>query len=170
MSKNLIIYFSHDKENYVTGQIKELEIGNTKVIAQKIRDRLNADIFEIIPLHEYPYQYKECTTLAKKEFKNNERPKVSNIISNIEEYDTIYLGYPNWWGTMPMCVWTFLETYDLSHKNIYPFCTHEGSGLGQSIEDIQRLCPQSYIKKGLAIYGSQVEISDQEIEKWLKEK
>ena len=84
------------------------------------------------------------------------------------EYDYIYLGYPSWWGTMPMCVWTFLENYNFSCKHIYPFCTHEGSGMGRSEKDIQKICPDSYIHTGLAIVGSQVLDSDNKIEEWLK--
>lgn len=169
MKKNLIVYFSHRKENYVAGIIKELKVGNTEVIAMKIHESIEADLFEIIPLHEYPCRYHECTSLAKKELQENKRPKISNIVPHIEQYENIYLGYPNWWGTMPMCVWTFLETYDLSNKKIYPFCTHEGSGLASSIRDIQALCPTSIVQKGLEIYGSQVEMADAKIQAWLEE-
>lgn len=169
MNKNLVVYFSHDKQNYVSGTIQDLEIGNTKVIALKLQELLSCDIFEIQPLHEYPYDYHECTQIAKKELNHHERPKTLNIVSHIEDYQNIYLGYPNWWGTMPMCVWTFLESYHLEEKNIYPFCTHEGSGLGHSIQDIKRLCPKSIVHKGFDIYGSQVNESDEKIKEWLKE-
>ena len=168
--KNLIVYFSHDKENYVNGEIKVLDIGNTKVVAQKIQHLINGDLFEIKPLHDYPDIYHECTKQAKKELHDNARPKVKNIVSHIEEYDNIYLGFPNWWSTMPMCVWTFLESYDLSGKNIYPFCTHEGSAMGQSEKDIKKLCPNSIIHQGLPIKGSQVNECDEIIKQWIKEK
>lgn len=169
MNKNLIVYFLHDKENYVNGQIVNLDIGNTKVVANKLQDLFEADIFEIKPLHEYPFNYKECTEIAKKELSEDARPKIANILSHIERYENIYLGYPNWWGTMPMCVWSFLEEYDLSHKHIYPFCTHEGSGMGRSEKDIQKLCPQSTVHRGLAIYGHLVSTSNEKIKKWLEE-
>lgn len=168
--KDFIVYFSHDKENYVNGEIKALDIGNTKVVAKKIQQLTSGDLFEIKPLHDYPYVYRECTDLAKKELHENARPKIRNLVSYIEDYDNIYLGYPNWWGTMPMCVWTFLESYDLSGKNIYPFCTHEGSGMGESEKDIKKLCPDSYVHTGLDIRGSQVFNSDEKIEKWIKER
>lgn len=169
MSKNLVVYFSHEHENYVSGNIVTLEIGNTKVVANKIKDMIGADIFEIEPLHDYPVNYHQCTDVAKEELNSNARPKITNIISHIDEYENIFLGYPNWWSTMPMCVWTFLESYDLSGKNIYPFCTHEGSGLGQSVKDIEKLCPKSKIHQGLAIRGSQVKNSDNQIKQWLSE-
>lgn len=169
MTNNLIVYFSHDKQNYVSGTIKELEIGNTKVIAQKINKMIESDLFEIKPLHDYPYDYYECTKISKQELNNNQRPKILNIVSHIEQYDNIYLGFPSWWGTMPMCVWTFLESYDLTNKNIYPFCTHEGSGFGNSINDLKKLCPNSNIKTGFVTYGSQVQHTDKQIKEWLKE-
>jgi flavodoxin len=170
MEKTLIVYFSHKKENYVSGVIKELEIGNTEVIAKKFQSIIDADIFEIKPLHDYPFDYHECTEVAKKEQSNNERPKILNIVQHMEDYKNIYLGFPNWWGTMPMCVWTFLESYDFKDKRIYPFCTHEGSGLGSSIADIRKLCPNSLIENGLAIYGSKVNNADKKLNEWLKGK
>lgn len=168
--KTLIVYFSHNQENYVSGTIQDLKIGNTKVVAEKMQDILKCDIFEIKPMYAYPYHYHECTEIAKKELHHNERPKIINIVPLFHDYDTIYLGYPNWWGTMPMCVWTFLESYDFTNKVIYPFCTHEGSGFGNSIQNIKELCPSSQVKEGLAIYGSQVQESDYTIKQWLKEK
>lgn len=168
--KDLIVYFSHDKENYVDGKIEVLKVGNTKVVAQKIQAITNGDLFEIKPLHDYPDNYQECTKIAKQELNNNIRPKIKNIVIHFEEYDNIYLGYPNWWSTMPMCVWTFLESYDFDNKNIYPFCTHEGSGMGKSESDIKKLCPNSNVYFGLAIKGSLVLTSDEKIKKWVKEK
>lgn len=167
--KTLIFYFSHNKENYFGGTIRSVEVGNTQIVAEKLQSMLDADIYQIKPLHEYPEKYDECTAIARKELDNNERPKIMNMVPYMEEYDTIYLGYPNWWGTMPMCLWTFLESYDLKGKKIYPFCTHEGSGLGNSINDLKKICSQSIIKKGLALKGSQVKQSDQKLKEWLKE-
>lgn len=169
MKKSLIVYFSHRKENYVAGAIKDLKIGNTEVIAKKVQAIIGAELFEIHPLHEYPSKYDECTKLAKDELETNARPKIINIISHFEEYENIYLGYPNWWSTMPMCLWNFLESYDFTNKHIYPFCTHEGSGLGKSISDLNKICPNAIIHQGLDIFGSQVFDSDEKIFKWLKE-
>lgn len=169
MSVDLIVYFSHDKENYVNGKIKRLEVGNTKVIANKLKAILNADIFEITPLYEYPFNYHECIEIARKELNENDRPAIADFPSSIEQYENIYLGYPNWWGTMPMCVCSFLEKYDVSKKHIYPFCTHEGSGMGRSEKDIQNLCPENIVHRGLAIVGHQVLESDEKIKEWLEE-
>lgn len=169
MNKNLVVYFSHNKENYVSGNIVNLPIGNTKVVAQKLKDILSADLFEIEPLHEYPAVYRECTDQAKKERNEDARPKIKDYVADIAQYDNIYLGYPNWWSTMPMCVWTFLEMHNLEGKNIYPFCTHEGSGLGRSVEDIKKLCPYSNVKKGLAIVGGTVQNCDSTLNNWVKE-
>lgn len=167
--KNLIVYYSRDKENYVNGIIKTLDIGNTKIVAKKIHQTIESDIFEIHPLHDYPSNYQLCTTIAKEELQQNARPKIKNIVSHIENYDNIFLGFPNWWSTMPMCVWTFLESYDLTGKNIFPFCTHEGSGMGQSVNDIKKLCPNSKVYPGISIVGSKVSNSDQIIKKWIEE-
>ncbi len=84
------------------------------------------------------------------------------------DYDIVYLGYPNWWGTMPMAVWTFLEAYDFSGKTIVPFCTHEGSRMGNSEQDIKKLCPEATVLKGLPIKGSDVEKADKNIEAWIR--
>lgn len=166
--KSLIVYFSHAKENYVKGDIVNLEEGNTKVVAKKIRIMTGADMFEILPLHDYPDSYDECTQVAKNEINKNLCPKIRNLVADIEEYDVIYLGYPNWWGTMPMIVKTFLEEHDFHGKIIYPFCTHEGSGLGDSIKDLRQLCPLSVIGTPLAIRGSEVYLSDEKIKEWLE--
>ncbi len=167
MYKSLIVFFSREKENYVNGHIVELDVGNTKVVANKLKEITNSDLFEILPLHDYPFDYNECTRVAKDELNKNARPKIKNIVSHIEEYETIYLGYPNWWGTMPMCVMTFLESYNLDGKTIVPICTHEGSGMGQSVQDIKKLVPNSTVTSGVAIYGSRVKNCDDQLKRLL---
>lgn len=169
MKKTLIVYFSHRKENYVAGIIKELTIGNTELVANEIKTLTNGELFEIKPLHDYPFKYHECTNQAKQELENKARPKILNIVNHFEEYENIFVGYPNWWSTMPMCVWTFLESYDFTGKSIYPFCTHEGSGLGRSIEDIKSICPNAIVHQGLEILGNQAERSSDKINQWVKE-
>ena len=108
MTKTLIVFFSRKGNNYVLGNIVNLPIGNTKVAASKIQSLLNCDIFEIETVNEYPLDYIECTTQAKVELKENSRPKIKGQLPDVSGYDTIILGYPNWWGTFPMAVWTFL--------------------------------------------------------------
>lgn len=170
MSKQnvLIAYYSHAGDTYVNGKIKYLEVGNTKVVAKKIQEILACDSFEIQALKVYPKEYEECTKVAKEELENNIKVKLVNSIDSIASYDTILLGYPNWWGTMPLPVQTFLAAYDFSNKDVYPFCTHEGSGMGNSIQDIQKLLPQANVKNGLAIKGSSVADSEQDLRTWLQ--
>ncbi|MEZ5335009.1 MAG: flavodoxin [Methanolobus sp.] len=125
------------------------------------------DVFQIDTVKPYPKDYAATTNIAKKELNENARPQLSSHVDNMELYDVIFLGYPNWWGTMPMPVFTFLEEYDLSGKVIVPFCTHEGSGMGRSESDIEKLCPEATILKGLAIHGSRVSAAKKDIENWL---
>lgn len=169
MSKNLIVYFSRDGENYVNGNIVDLEKGNTKVVAEIIHSLIDSDIFEVKTVKEYSKNYHECTLEAKKEVENNERPKILDYVHQFDQYENIILCYPNWWSTMPMALWTFLESHHTDSKNIYPLCTHEGSGMGKSEIDLKKVCPHAHIYKGLAIQGSQVHHSKDKVEKWLKE-
>lgn len=168
MSRILIAYYSRSGSNYVNGSISNLTIGNTAVIAAKIKKLTGGTLFEIRTLKEYPLDYIETTKVSKDELRNNTRPELSDHLTDVDNYDIIYLGYPNWWGTMPMPVFTFLESYNFQGKTIVPFCTHEGSGKGKSENDIKRLCPGSTVLPGIAVYGSLVSKADKEIEDWIK--
>lgn len=167
--KGGIAYFSHEGEAYVNGQITTLEIGNTRVVAEKMQARIDADIFRIETVEPYPYDHMETVEQAKQEQKTGARPKLKALAVDMDSYDTILLGYPNWWNTMPMAVFTFLEAYDFSDKVIAPFCTHEGSGMGSSEKDIKKLCARSELQKGLTLVGGRVSSADKDIERWLKE-
>ncbi len=167
-SKSLIAYFSRKGNNYVGSSIVNLPIGNTEVIAKKIQKLTGSDIFQIKTVESYPEDYMETTNVAQAEKKENARPELTDRIDNIDSYDIIYIGYPNWWGTMPMAVFTFLESYDFSGKTIVPFCTHEGSGIGSSERDIKKLCPNSKVLSSLAVRGGSVERADKDIADWLK--
>ena len=101
------------------------------------------------------------------EKKSNARPELASHVINMDQYDTIFLGYPNWWGTFPMAVFTFLEEYNFTEKSIWPFCTHEGSGLGTSERDIKRICPTAKVVNGLAIRGGSVNGSENALRRWL---
>ena len=162
------MYFSHKGENYSKGRIVNLEKGKTEIAAEMISNILNADIFEIVAEKEYPFNYNECIEIAKKELRENSKIKLKQDI-DIKDYDTIFVGYPNWWGTMPMPVWTFLEEKDFTNKKVLPFCTHEGSGLGKSESDIKKLIGDAEVLKGLAINGSEVNNSEKQIKKWLED-
>jgi len=167
-SKSLIAYYSRKGNNYMGGKIVNLPIGNTEVVATKIQKLTGSDLFQIETVKTYPVDYTETTTVAMDEKKKNARPELTERVDNMDSYDVIYLGYPNWWGTFPMAVFTFLESYDFSGKTIIPFCTHEGSGLGNSERDIKKLCPNAIVKSGLAIRGGSVKNADNEITDWIK--
>lgn len=167
MSNKLVVFYSRAGENYVNGQIKNLETGNTQIAADMIKKLTGADIFKIEQEKEYSYNYSECTSQAREDQRNNARPKLKNWLESIDRYDVIYLCYPNYWSTMPMAVFTFLEHFDFSNKTIKPLCTHEGSGMGSSVLDIKKLCPTANVEKGLAVYGSSVLKSEKEIKQWI---
>lgn len=167
MAKELIAYFSRRGNNYVDGSIRNLSIGNTEVVAKMLQDLTGGDLFFIEPVTEYNSDYTTCTEEAKRDLRANARPEIKNALDKIDEYDTIYLGFPNYWGTMPMCVWTFLEKYDFTGKTIKPLCTHEGSGMGHSEIDIKKLCPGARVEKGLAIHGGSVSSAKNVIENWI---
>ncbi len=154
MKKVLVTYFSHS--------------GNTKVVAEKISAVLNGDLFEIKTVDSYPVKYNLVVDQAKKEFIAQYRPKLQNHIENINNYDVIIIGYPMWWYTCPMAIFSFLEEYDFSGKVILPFCTHEGSELSSSVEDIKRVIPDAIVYEGLAIRGSKVSDSDKMIYSWIQ--
>ena len=126
----LIAYFSHTGENYNVGVIEK---GNTHIVADMIAEETGGDLFEIATVNPYPDTYEECTEVAMQEQRENARPELTAQVENMEQYDTVYLGYPIWWGELPMAVYTFLESYDFSGKTIVPFCTHEGSGLAGTV-------------------------------------
>jgi len=167
-SKSLIAYFSRKGNNYVGGSIVNLPIGNTEAIAKKIQKLTGSDIFQIRTVKSYPEDYTETTDVAREEKRQNDRPVLTEIVADMDSYDVIYIGYPNWYGTMPMAVFTFLEEYDFSGKTIVPFCTHEGSGMGSSERDIKKLCPNAKVLSGLAIRGGSVDRADKDVTEWLK--
>jgi flavodoxin len=167
-SKCLIAYFSRPGNNYVGGSIVNLPVGNTEVVATTIQNMTGGDLFHIESVNAYPVAYTETTEVAQAELRANARPKLTRHLENMASYDVIFLGHPNWWGTMPMPVFTFLEEYNLSGKTIASFCTHEGSGLGRSVSDIRKTCPQSTVLEGLAIRGGDVKNAQNEITGWLQ--
>jgi len=167
-TRSLIAYYSRVGNNYAGGKIVNLPVGNTEVAAKMIQDLTGGDIFRIETIKTYPADYHEATDVAMQELRQNSRPELTGHVDNMTEYGVIYLGYPNWWGTMPMAVFTFLEEYDLSGKTIVPFCTHEGSGLGRSVTDIAQLCPNSTILDGLAVLGGDAKNAQNNISDWLR--
>lgn len=164
---SIIVYFSRRYENYVSGTIRNLAVGNTEIAAGILKELTGAESFKLEPIQEYSRNYNECISQAQADQRRNARPELKTYPESLSEYETIYLGYPNYWGTMPMCIFTFLEHFDFTGKTIFPFCTHEGSGMGNSEEDIRRLCPGAIVKKGLALHGGGVKNAEPAIRKWL---
>lgn len=164
----LIAFYSRADENYVCGELKHLEVGNTEIAAGMIQKLTGADMFRIEQVQPYAKGYNECIEQAQADQRRDARPELKAYPESLEMYDTIYLGYPNYWSTMPMAVFTFLEHFDFTGKTIRPFCTHEGSGMGASERDIRRLCPGAQVEEGLAIRGCGVKSAEAEIADWLR--
>lgn len=167
--KKLVVFYSRADENYFNGSLKYIDVGNTEKLAIKIAKLIDADLFKLEQKHPYAKDYYTCIEEAKKDLHANARPELKNLPNNLDAYDEIYLGYPNYWGTMPMAVYTFLEKFDFTQKTIHPFCTHEGSGLSSSIKDIDAITKGAKITKGLAVLGSATDNSDELIERWLQD-
>ena len=169
MSKTLIVFYSRAGENYFGGAMRHIEVGNTEVLAKMLQEITEGDLFEIEQVKPYSDSYMTCIEEAKQDLEANARPAVKTFPESLNGYDTIYLCYPNYWGTMPMAVWTFLEHFDWNGKTIYPLCTNEGSGMGRSEADIQKLCPGAVLGKGLAVTDSQVQKARPSLEHWVKQ-
>lgn len=165
---DIIVYFSRKDENYVSGAIKNLTVGNTEIAAGILHKLTGADLFKMEPIQEYSKDYNECIAQAQADQRRDARPELKVYPESLDRYDTVYLGFPNYWGTMPMAVFTFLEHFDFTGKVIFPFCTHEGSGMGRSEADIRRLCPDATVAKGLAIHGGSVKEAEPDIRKWIE--
>ncbi len=166
--KRLIACFSREGANYVNGRIVHLPVGNTQMAAEMIRSILPCDFFRIQTVSAYPTAYEQAARVAQEELRKGVRPEILDRVQDMPGYGTILLLYPNWWGTMPMPVYTFLEQYDFAGKTILPFCTHEGSGLSRSETEIKRLCPKANVREGLAVRGGSVGGAKPEIIKWLE--
>lgn len=168
MAKNLIIYYSRKGENYWGGKIADLKKGNTERVAEFIRKAVGGDLFEVDTVKTYSADYHQCTQEAQAELKAGERVEPKAYLDDLTGYDTIFVGYPNWWGTMPMVMFSFLEHYDLTGKTIIPFCTNEGSGMGSSEADLRKICKGVVIKSGLSIRGCKAEQSETQVSDWAK--
>ena len=168
MNQILIAYFSRDGENYLAGALKYLKKGNTEIVAEMIHDLTGGDLFKIETVQPYPSAYSACVQQAVKERQENARPELKKCPETLDGYEIIFVGYPNWCGTMPMPVFSFLERYTLAGKRILPFCTNEGSGLGFSEQDLQKLCPSAFVEKGLAVCGGEAAESRAKVEAWLR--
>ena len=167
MTKTLIAYYSRADENYFGGAMRYVKVGNTEIVCGIIKELLGADSFKIEMKNPYSPVYMTCIEEAKRDLRAKARPELVSLPDSIDGYDTIVLAYPNYWGTMPMAVFTFLERYDFSGKTILPLCTNEGSGMGGSERDIKRTCPGAIVKNGLAVMGSSAANSKDAVKRWL---
>ncbi len=150
----LIAFFSHS--------------GNTQVIADQIHETVGGDVFRIVTVDPYPDDYNAVVDVARREQKSGFRPALAEQVANMDSYNVVFVGYPNWCSTMPMAVFSFFEKHDFAGKKIIPFCTHEGSAWGRSINNIRELCPKSVILDGLAIRGGNVKTAKKEVQAWLE--
>lgn len=162
--KSLVIYFSRADENYAVGNIDK---GNTEVIAEYIKEFTRADLFKVEPLNPYSPNYKKCCDEALEEKRQDARPKLKNYLEDISNYEVIYISSPIYFGTMPMSMFTQLEKLDFTGKIIKVFTTHEGSGLGNVVSDVRKICKEATILDSIAIQGSLVYESKEKVNKWI---
>lgn len=166
--KVLVVFFSRTGENYAVGNIEK---GNTHIVAEMIAKETGGKLFRIETVKPYPDEYKACVEVAKAEKENNARPEVKGDVK-VEDYDIIFLGYPNWWGDMPMAVYTFIEKHTWNGKTVVPFCTHEGSGLSGTERKLKNVCRGAMVSEGLAIKGTTAQNSQPQalktVQTWLK--
>ena len=166
----LVAYFSRADEN--TGGVGYIEKGNTRILAEMVADITKGDLFEIKTVKSYPKEYRPATEVAKQEKENNERPEINGPLPDMNQYDVIFLGYPIWWSDLPMGVYTFLEKENFAGKTIIPFCTHEGSGIGNTERFIAETT-KAKVLPGLEMRGKKSQTQQAEarkdMEKWVNE-
>ncbi|MGI6232356.1 MAG: flavodoxin [Prevotella sp.] len=163
--KTLVAFFSRADENYNVGYIKK---GNTQKIAEVIAAETGADTFHIETVRPYPADYMSCIKQAKQELRDNARPEIKGDVK-VEDYDVIFIGYPNWWGEPPMALYTFIEKHDWKGKTIIPFITHEGSGFGGTDQSVAAACKGATMLNGLAVQGKVAQAgADNTVKRWLK--
>ena len=166
MGKSIVVFFSHAGDNYAVGNI---EVGNTKIVADYISELTAADQFEIVT-HKYDgMAYTPLINLAKEETRKGELPEYEGDV-DLSQYDTVFIGGPVWWGTYPQVMFTFFKKHggDLKGKTVIPFTTHEGSGLADCVEDVKAAFAGANVTKGFSIYGHEVRTEKTKVEKWLK--
>ena len=168
MAKNLIIYYSRKGENYWNGSIKNIEKGNTEIVAEFIQKAVGGDLFEVDTVKPYAADYYACIDEAKRELHSGARPELKKYLDNIDGYDNIFVCGPCWWGTFPMAIFTQLEKLNFSGKKVMAVMTHEGSGLGSSERDLKKLCSGATFGKGLAVHGADASKSESTVSAWAK--
>ena len=162
----LIAFYSRAGENYFGGQYRTVTVGNTEKVAKQIAEATCGTLFKIEQKVPYAMNYETCIRQAKADQKAKARPELAAIPDSLDGYEEIYLGYPNYWGDLPMAVYTFLEAFDWTGKIIHPFCTHEGSGLSGTERKIAAVCKGARVMPGLAIRGSNVDTASDTVRAW----
>lgn len=164
-----VLYFSRTGENLINGKPQKIVKGNTAIVAEKLAQLLKCSAQLIEPAVSYPRNYEAAVEWAEKEKQLHYYPELKELSLAFLQEKEIFLGFPNWWGTYPMVIASFLAKYPLAGKTIYPFCTHEGSAFGNSLADLAAACPDSVIKKGLAVRGSRASKADEAVKNWLRQ-
>ena len=165
MNKSIVIFFSHAGDNYSVGNI---EVGNTKIVADYITEITGADQFEIVT-HKYDgMAYTPLINLAKEEANKGELPPYEGTAPDLSQYDTVFIGGPVWWGTYPQVMFTLFKDINLDGKTVIPFTTHEGSGLASCARDVKKAFPKAKVTGEFSIYGHEVRTGKAKVEKWLK--
>ena len=165
MKKSIVIFFSHAGDNYAVGNI---EVGNTKIVADYISEIAGADQFEIVT-HKYDgMAYNPLIKLAQEEANRGELPPYEGSAPDLSQYDTVFIGGPVWWGTYPQVMFTLFKDINLDGKTVIPFTTHEGSGLASCVSDVKKAFPKAKVTGEFSIYGHEVRTGRAKVEKWLK--
>ena len=159
----LIVYFSRRGENYVSGRIQPLSVGNTEVVARRLQVLTGADLFQLEPVHPYSDNYNQCIEQAQADQRQDARPALRALPDHLEDYDTIFVGYPIWWEEAPAMIATFLESYDFAGKTIVPFCTSSSDSIDNSLHIFTELCPDATIAQALTANN------EADIQPWLQE-
>ena len=167
MPKTLIAFFSRADENYFAGAMRYVKVGNTEIVCDLMKKMIDADTFKIEMKDPYSPVYKTCIEEAKRHLREKARPELVSYPDSIDAYDTVILAYPNYWGTIPMAVATFLEKFDFTGKRILPLCTNEGSGMGSSERTIRQCAPGAEVGNGLSVIGSGAADSSPDVKRWL---
>lgn len=177
-SKSLVAYFTQGENAGLSNDVdvsssasiqvwNQKATGNTGLVAHQIAETIGADVFSIQTVQSYPANYDDAVTQGQMEKEQNVRPELSTHIENLDAYDTVFIGFPNWWSDMPMAMYSFFEEYDFRGKTIVPFSTSGGSGLSNTLQTIQELEPNAQILEGLTINRSNLDKAQENIQPWL---
>ena len=168
MTRNLVVYYSRKGENYFGGSIRSVPKGNTEYVAEYIAKAVGADVFEIDTVEAYPKDYMKCTEVAKAEKNKGARPELKRNLDSIDGYDNVFVCGPCWWGTFPMAVFSFIDSFDWTGKRVFAVMTHEGSGLGTSVRDLKGACKGAEIAGSIAVSGSLAQSSESRVADWAR--